>query len=211
VATEVYGVSNIYRRLACHCLHRDNYSGLVGYLADLNKEIATDKNGEIEIYVRADETFAQLLNKALDKNRIEVDGILVSRRYYNLANADLVDQLAHLDPSEPDTREISNRLRRLLWDLRGPFELPYTLSAADERTSKALDALETARKENKQVNAFLVEVWRESLEGEGIFWPRSFNATIEIVHGAPTGKVLVCPGDAIATVSGVIMALRTRP
>jgi len=192
-------------------------AGLVGYLANLNKafKIAMDKNGKVEIDVRADETFAQLLNKALEKNRIEVEAILVSQQYYNLANANLVDQLEHLDASKPETKEISNRLRRLLWDLRPPFDIPYTLSGADERMRKALDALETARKENKQVNAFLVELWKESLQGGSIFLPRSFSATVEIVQGAPIGSekrkiVLVCPGDAIATVSGVVMTLRVE-
>jgi hypothetical protein len=192
-------------------------AGLVGYLANLNKsfKIAMDKNGKVEIDVRADETFAQLLNKALENNRIEVEAILVSQQYYNLANANLVDQLEHLDASKPETKEISNRLRRLLWDLRPPFDIPYTLIGADERMRKALDALETARKENKQVNAFLVELWKESLQGGSIFLPRSFSATVEIVRGAPTGSekrkiVLVCPGDAIATVSGVVMTLRVE-
>jgi hypothetical protein len=189
-------------------------AGVIGYLASQNKgfKIALDKNGKVEIDVSADETFGQLLNRALEKNLTEVDAILVSHQYYNLANANLVDQLEHLDASKPETKEISNRLRRLLWDLRGPFEIPYTLIGADERMRKALDALELARKENKQASALLVELWKESLEGDGIFWPRSFNATVEIVRGAPTrsddrNTVLVCPGDAVATVSGIIMSL----
>jgi hypothetical protein len=163
--------------------------------------------------VRADETFAQLLSKALEKNQREVEAILASRQYYNLADANLVDQLAHLDTAKPETKEISNRLRSLLWNLQGPFAIPHTLSGADERMRKALDALETTRRETKQANALLVELWKQSLQGEGIFWPRSFDATVEIVRGAPTGTeerriVLVCPGDAIATVSGIVMSLR---
>ena len=190
------------------------FAGLAGHLASQNKgfKIALDKNGKVEIDVSADETFGQLLNKALEKNRKEVDAILVSHRYYSLTNANLVDQLGHLDASNPETKEISTRLRKLLWDLRGPFEIPYTLIGADERMRKALDALELARKEDKQANGLLVELWKESLEGDGIFWPRSFKATVEVVHGVPPGSgdrkvVFVCPGDAMATVSGIIMAL----
>jgi len=189
-------------------------AGLVGYLASQNKgfKIALDKNGKVEIDVSADETFGQLLKKALEKNRTEVDAILVSHQYYSLANANFVDQLEHLDPSKAATKEISNRLRRLLWDLRGPFETPFTLIGADQRMRKALDALELLRKEKKQTSALLVELWKESLEGDGIFYPRSFSATLEIVPGAPTGGddrkiVLVCPGDALATLSGIVMSL----
>jgi len=192
-------------------------AGLVGYLANQNKgfKIALDKNGSVAIDVSADETFGQLLNKALEKNRPEVDAILVSREYYSLTNANFVDQLGHLDPSNPKTKEVSKRLRKLLWDLRGPFEVPYTLIGADERMRRALDALERDRKEKKQANGLLVELWKESLEGDGIFWPRSFNATVELVHSVPTGSdgrkvVFVCPGDAIATVSGIIISLSTN-
>ena len=192
-------------------------AGLVGYLASQNKgfKIALDKNGSVQIDVSADETFGQLLNKALAKNQREVDAILVSHEYYNLTNANLVDQLGHLDPSDPKTKEVSKRLRKLLWDLRGPFEIPYTLIGADERMRKALDALERERKEKKQANGLLVELWKESLEGDGIFWPRSFKATVEPVLSVPTGSdgrkvVFVCPGDAIATVSGIIMSLSTN-
>jgi hypothetical protein len=192
-------------------------AGLAGYLANMNKgfNMSFDKNGKFFIEVRADETFAQLLNKAIEKNRSEADAILASQQYYSLTNANLVDQLEHLDASKPENQEISNRLRRLLWDLRGPFEIPYTLSGADERMTQALDALETARKETKQASALLVALWTESLEGQGIFWPRSFNATVEVVQGAPTGNeerkiVLACPGSAIARLSGVVMSLHAN-
>jgi hypothetical protein len=183
--------------------------GLAVYLSNQNKgfKIALDKNGKLEIDVRADETFGQLLTKALEKNRTEIDAILVSHQYYNLANADFVDRLGYLDVSNPETKETANRLRKLLWDLRGPFEIPFTLSGADERMSKALDALETARQKSKQANALLVELWKQSLQGEGIFWPRSFGATVEILQGVKAGRILACPGDAIATVSGIIMSL----
>lgn len=140
----------------------------------------------------------------------------VSQQYYNLANPNLVDQLVHLDASKPETKETTNRLRKLLWDLQPPFfDIPDALSGADERMYKALDALETARKKSKQANALLVELWKHSLQGDGIFWPRSFGATVEIVQGAPIGSekrkiVLVCPGDAIATVNGVVMSLRVE-
>ncbi len=189
---------------------------LVEYLVKMNKafDLSIDKNGSFVIKVQADETLAQVLNKAMEKNRNEVDAILASQQYYSLKNPDLVDRLEHLDASKPETEEISNRLRRLLWDLRGPFEIPYTLSGADERMTQALDALETGRKQTRRATPLLVALWKASLEGQGIFWPRSFTATIEIVHGAPTGNedrkvVLACPGDAIAQVSGVVMLLRT--
>jgi hypothetical protein len=60
-------------------------AGVVGYLANLNKgfKIAIDNNGKVEVDVRADETFAQLLSKALEKNQREVEAILASRQYYN--------------------------------------------------------------------------------------------------------------------------------
>jgi hypothetical protein len=192
-------------------------TGVVVYLASLNKgfEISIGDNGQFSIGVRPDETFATLLNKAIQRDRSEVDAILARQQYYSLTNPDLVGQLEHLDAAKPESQEISNRLRRLLWDLRGPFKIPYTLSGADERMTQALDALETERKETKQASALLVALWEKSLEGHGIFWPRSFNATVEIVQGAPAGNeerkiVLACPGSAIAHVSGVVMSLHTN-
>jgi hypothetical protein len=178
-------------------------------LAYQNKSytMSLDKDGKFLIDVRANETLDALLTEALKKNRSAVEKILRGEQYYNVNDPDLVDKLANLDASKPETEEISKRLRKLLWDLRGPFAIPLTLSGADERMSKALDALETARRESKSANGLLVELWKQSLQGEGIFWPRSFNATVEIVQGAQPGKILACPGDAIATVGGVLMSL----
>jgi hypothetical protein len=102
-----------------------------------------------------------------------------------LADANLVDQLAHLDAAKPETKKFQTDCGACSGSARTIRDSP--LSGADERMRKALDALETTRKETKQANALLVELWKQSLQGEGIFWPRSFNATVEIVQGAPTG------------------------
>jgi hypothetical protein len=178
-------------------------------LAYLNKSytMSLDKDGKISLDVRPNETLDTLLAKALETNRSAVEKILRGQEYYNVNDPELVEKLAYLDASKPEADEISKRLRKLLWDLRGPFAIPLTLSGADERMSKALDALETARLENKSANGLLVELWKQSLQGEGIFWPRSFDATVEIVHGAQPDKILACPGDVIATVGGIVMSL----
>jgi hypothetical protein len=188
------------------------FGAIGGYAIRENKGVDISL-GNFKVTVAADETFAQLLNKASEKDPKDVEAILASRQYYNLTDANLVDQLEHLDASKPETQEISLRLRRLLWDLRGPFKIPDTLSGADERMMEALDALEKARENEKKVNPLLVALWRESLEGGGVFVPRTFNATIEVVPGAPAGDadrriVLVCPGSAVALVSGVLMSLQ---
>jgi hypothetical protein len=186
---------------------------LVLALAYLNKNytMSFDKDGKFSIDVRANEdTLDAVLTKALETNRSAAEKILRGEQFYNINDPDLVDKLANLDASRPETEEISKRLRTMLWDLRGPFAIPLTLTGADERMSRALDALENARQENKSANGLLVQLWKQSLQGEGIFLPRLFDATVEIVHGAEPDKILACPGDAIATLGGIVMSLNVK-
>jgi hypothetical protein len=178
-------------------------------LAGQNKSytMSFDKDGKLRIDVRANETFGALLAEALEKNRVAVEKVLRGEQYYHVDDPDLVDELANLDANRAETEETWKRLRKLLWDLRGPFQPSLALSGADERMRGALDALDMAPPENKGANRFLVELWKQSLQGNGIFRPRSFQATVEIVHGARPGKILACPGDAIATLGGTKMSL----
>ncbi|HEY7608379.1 MAG TPA: hypothetical protein VIF14_04035 [Alphaproteobacteria bacterium] len=190
-------------------------SALLAYgLADMNKSfrIELDKDGKIAVAVSADETFAKLLEKALTAGGPEVDAVLAGKKYYSLTNVKLVDELENLDFSDAKAAEIAKRLRRMLWDLRGPFKLPGTLRGADQRMTGALEDLDKAVEDSKRSSALLAELWKRMLDQEGIFRVRFFKATVTLVRHAPNGGgktaiVYVCPGSALAT--GRIMQLYT--
>lgn len=181
------------------------------FLAQQNKsvQVALDKEGKLAFEVRGDMEFSQVFENAMSKDRTIVDAILASQNYYNLSDVKLVDRIANLDPSV----EVSKKLRNLLWDLRGPFRVPGTLRGADENMIKALDDLETALENAKEANALLTHLWEQTLDRTGIFRPRRFNATVEIVSDDLPDKgmyrvALACPGGAL--VSGRVMFLYTQ-
>ncbi len=181
-----------------------------------------NKDGDATITVYADDNFGKVLDKAIAAEAKsgtvgEIDAILASRSYYKLTNPGLTDALARLSPSQPGDDAVAKRLRAMLWDLRGPFELPNTLRGADERMIKALDDLDApssqvATDKLAQASGLLAAMWNLSLDRKGIFRPRFFRAKVEVVHRAPASDedhivVLACPGSAL--VSGRVMSLYT--
>ena len=65
------------------------FGAIGGYAIRENKGVDISL-GNFKVTVAADETFAQLLNKASEKDPKEVEAILASRQYYNLTDANLV-------------------------------------------------------------------------------------------------------------------------
>lgn len=187
---------------------------LVTDLAKMNKdvEVLLDKEGKVAITVRADDSFADVLKNAIAKDSGTVEAILAGNQYYSLTSAQLVDELRKFDASQSETQEVSEALRRLLWDLQGPFSPPGTLRGADERMIRALDDLDEALQEAKEASVLLTELWRLSLERKGVFKPRLFHASIEVIPGIPTEdtrieSVLACPGSMLV---GRVLFIQTR-
>ena len=187
-------------------------SAAVTHLAEINKafQVSVGKEGNFTIDVRASDNFAEIFKNAVDTYPKLVDTILAGEQYYKVTNASLANALEDLDYSRPDSEEIAKRLRRMLWDLRGPFKVPGALRGADGRMVSALDDLEETRHGAKQASALLAALWTRSLDEEGIFKLPILRATVEIVGGAPSGSrdlktALACPGSPL--VNGRIMNL----
>lgn len=183
-------------------------------LAEMNKnfDVVLDKEGKIAIAVSADDSFADILSAAIARDSETVEAILAAKQYYRLTSTQLVDELRKFDAAHSETQEVSRGLRRLLWDLQGPFSPPGTLRGADERMIRALDDLDEALSGAQEASTLLTELWRLSLERKGVFKPRLFHASIEIVPaisvaGGWTGTVLACPGSMLV---GRMLFVRTR-
>jgi len=167
-------------------------------LARMNKEfsIGIGKEGAA-ILVKADDSFNSVLNKAIETDSGTVEAILGQKQYYKLTSVQLVDALRKLDASQPDNQRVSQGLRTLLWDLKGPFALPGTLRGADLRMMGAFDDLEEALKEAEEANHLFTELWRLSLERKGVFKPRLFHASIEIIDAPTDETAFACPGSML--------------
>jgi hypothetical protein len=162
-------------------------------------EITIDREGKFSVEARQGDNFADILKAAIEKDPATVEALLSTHGYYNVKSPRLVDALARLDAAAAANQEVTAGLRRMLWDLAGPFKRPGTLAGADERLIGALDELEEVAGGTSKLFA---GIWERSLERTGLFRPRSFNAEVTRLWGgpaAPPGQVFVyaCPGNEL--------------
>jgi hypothetical protein len=182
-------------------------AGIVGVcflatrLANLDKgfSIKVGTDGTAQIDVRADDSFADVLDKALKQTPDEVDAILVGKQYYKITDKKIVSALA-----STKNAEIANGLRKMLWNLDWPFDVPGTLRGADKRMTDALDDLDNELQDPqaKEANELLATLWNLMIDQQSIFKQRSFKATVEVTGRAPTGNgktkfVYACPGSSL--------------
>jgi hypothetical protein len=188
-------------------------SGALTYLAIMNVgyTVSVDKAGKVTIAVRPSDNFPEIFKKAIAADPKIVDTTLASENYYKLTDTKLVSVLEDIDYSTPQNQKLAWRIRKMLYDLRGPFQVPGALrDAPDYHFVEALDDLDNALQSRKPANAILAELWKQSLNREGIFKIRYFRATVEVVPGAASGNdrlgvVLACPGSPVGV--GKVMQL----
>jgi hypothetical protein len=191
-------------------------SVVVWTLANLNKgfEITIDKDGKAQIEVRPDDSFDTVLGNALAKDGRLVDAILWGRQYYKITDEKVIDALESLNASAPQSEKIVHGLRKMLWDLNGPFAVPGTLRGADGRMVSALEDLDKALEtsDSNEANVFLATLWNLMIDQQSIFKPRMFSASVEVAgrvpHGTPKNVVYACPGSAL--VGGRVIHLFTK-
>ena len=151
----------------------------------------------LEINVPGLSTF---LREQLSSNRAQTEAILGMHGYFKPSSNALLDRLHHMDLTQDDGKKVASRLRQMLANLEGPFQLPGTLQEADEKFMKALEQLDQTAVATKKANALLAKLWEKSLERRGVFRQRRFPATVELVEKAPTGKarIFACPDGALS-------------
>ena len=135
----------------------------------------------------------------LPKDEVAVEAILASRSYYHLSSDKFLSTLRDMDPSSDEGMKIGNALRRMLANLEGPFQLPHTLSQADEKLLQAFDALEKTMSGAQEASALIAALWEHNVEQKGIFRLRAFPADIRLLEHAPDDLqvIFACSGGAL--------------
>ncbi len=162
--------------------------------------VAITKGG-VKIEISADEDFGDLLDKALKQDRSEIEAILGSRRYYHFSSDEFLIELSEIEPEDAGWEKISDRMRRMLANLEGPFQLPGTFVEADEKLMQAFDDLDKAMSssESEEASALLATLWERILDQRGVFRQRAFPAEIVLLEHAPDDMriIFTCSGGAL--------------
>lgn len=203
---------------------------IVAWLAWINREftLAIDKEGRFNISVASGANLRDVLLEALDRDKASVEEVLTARGYHHFADPGLAAALARLDPAAPEHAAAVASIRQLLREQRGPFTMPDALKVLDARLVDALASLETSLEASRQTSELLVELWRQSLDFQGIFRHRMFRATVQRYPASPGGTrglvlVMGCPGsdflgkevslralDGNGQVSGIVLSSATH-
>jgi hypothetical protein len=161
--------------------------------------IALDPDSGLTLDVAAADSFADVVGSALEADRTTVEAILKSQGFYQVSDPDLVAKLETLTREEPPHDRVVSGLRRLLRDQRGPFLEPASLREIDGRLISAFAALDEQLRSAQETNGFIMELWRDSLEYQGLFRTRVFNADVTQLFFEPRDaesvEVLACPGN----------------
>lgn len=158
---------------------------------------------------------AEVLDKMLDTDGADAsskeltEALLANRGYYHVSDPRLINALRDLPAGE----ESAEPFRRLLYELKGPFDKPYTFAGADdERLLDALKELDpkTTGGNPLMVNPLVSGLWQMSLNVDAIFRPRPINAALEPLQGVAPGSARACVSSLldqkqITIVSGGIM------
>jgi hypothetical protein len=161
--------------------------------------ISVDKGGSVVIEAKPGDDFASILSTALEKDPATVESLLNGKGFFSISDPDLVTSIEALQPGEAATAQVTLGIRKLLFNLEGPFQRPLTLVGADGRLLDALDDLDKTPG-GQGTSALLAGLWQRSNDRTGVFRPRSFNADVKLLFGGPPGTtgrpaVFACPGS----------------
>ena len=185
--------------------HRD--SGFEMTLGDGDRKVSLNfKDNSVDVADVLDTMLAA--DEANASNRELVEALLANRGYYHITDVRLVNALTDLTPGE-ESSELSNALRNLLYDLKGPFAAPNPFAGV--RNTLLVDAImeldprKTSSPDNglsvdgeadkgtrQSINPLMSELWRRSIEIQGIFRPHEIRATIRQARGIPPGTAVAC-------------------
>ena len=95
---------------------------LVGGLAAMRLGRGVEASlGNFKFTVSRDDSFSDILNKAMDEGRGDaVTALLAGKGFYRVTDPRLVGEIETLDPGDPRPRQVVVGLRRMLWNLSGP-------------------------------------------------------------------------------------------
>lgn len=202
--------------------HRD--SGFEMTLGDGDRKVSLDfKDNTVDVGHVLDTMLAETEANASNKELIEA--LLANRGYYHVTDVRLVSALTELTTDEENS-ELNGALRSLLYELKGPFAEPNPFAGV--RNTLLVDAImeldprktlkddgeatidsKSGNGASRPINPLMSELWRRSIEIEGIFRPPEIRATIRQGRGIRPGTAVACSDSLLArkqitiTTSGV--------
>ena len=178
--------------------HRD--SGFEMTLGDGDRKVSLNfKDNTVDVDHVLDTMLSVDPANATNKELLET--LLANRGYYHVTDVRLVNALTELT-SDEESWPLSSALRNLLYDLKGPFAEPNPFAGV--RNTLLVDAImeldprqtargdETGKDSTQPINPLMSELWRRSIEIQGIFRPHEIRATIRLVRGIPPGTAVAC-------------------
>jgi hypothetical protein len=162
---------------------------------------ALDNEGKFTVTAEAGDDFDAIIDRAIEENPALVEAVLSNHDYYSVNSVRLVDALERLGAAE-EPGDVTLGIRKLLWNLDGPFRGPGTLAMADERFMRALEELDRPVNEPGDKSRLIIELWQRGLERESPLGVRTFRASVVPVRpaGEPNGQfVFLCPGTGLGS------------
>jgi type IV secretory pathway protease TraF len=150
------------------------------------------KIGDYALDFGADPEMGAVLDAALAARPDDVAALLAARGFHRVTSPGLVDALARIDAAKAEGMAVTQGVRRLLWNLQGPFSGAGVLSEADARFLTALEDVDR-RATAEPGGAVIVELWQRSLERRSPLPLRLFAARVVPVRAGEPGVVYFCP------------------
>ncbi|MFO1208770.1 MAG: hypothetical protein U1E40_06050 [Amaricoccus sp.] len=158
--------------------------------------------GNLKFTVQKDDSFSDILNKAMAKDGDAVAALLAGKGFYRVDDPRILGEVAKLDPGDPDDAKVVAGLRQMLWNLEGPFHPPHTMQFADARLVGAIEE-QAAPADDPNQGRLVAELLKRSLDRSGIFELRHFPARLVALpplSGAlanTAAMIVTCPGSEI--------------
>lgn len=154
--------------------------------------------GNASLKVTSRDSLETVVKRALEADRELAEGDLAQLGFLAMSNVKIADELRRLKEGDA----VAAAIRKVLWDLDGPFALPGTFAGADKRLIGALEDLDRVKTDTGQISELLAEIVLMSVDRRGVFQPRDFAGEMRRLPGvsAPDGlaRVYVCPGSPLA-------------
>lgn len=127
--------------------------------------------------------------------RQEFNAVLASRGYYDIDDPAFVEAIRNLDTKSP----VAHSIRKVLYDLAGPFGRPVTFREADGRLWDAFEDLRSGLTEDPEGDStFFAELYARLLDENSILgaFNNQISARIELVDDqSAKATIYTCPGS----------------
>lgn len=145
---------------------------------------------------------AKVIDDAVRADRTLFSALAAMHEFYHVEDDGLVAAVGALDVENGDHEAVTRGLRRLLWDLEGPFASPGALAGADARLIEAVLELDGIGPQ-REASGFLAGLLARSLAREEPFHDlRPFKAELVRlpVEAPETGRppvIYACPPNRL--------------